>query len=489
MVGHRIKHIVQETNTQNTTDYTYDANNRMTSTTTTANGDVTGTTRYYYDNNGNTIAEQQKNYTTGNEQSDMSLSGRIGTSTAKIYKYDAFNRLVQFNEGATEATYTYGADNLRNSKTVNNIRTDFVWNGQNLASEKKNDITTAYTYDPTSIVMSNNGTDTVRFIKDPHGNVIATSKNDKIVDSYDYTAFGVQLNSAETSNPFRYCGEYYDEELDSVYLRNRYYQPAVGRFINEDPIKDGLNWYNYCAGNPVMMIDPSGLGPQAMLRYIVEDKGGSVSWENGTISVTLNGITKSYNDLETINGRTIISSAKLAEDFGGEENDYIHDEQDRFESADDAALAFSLTYYEYSLYANDGEGVEYSSAIIKANDNGNISYYFDFVSKGDMNSSPAKVYLNCQVAIAHTHGANTEGYSNEEFSGVVYDENGQCRGDGYISMNYHIDNYLMTPNKKFKKLDKGWNPNNDFILDSNGFLHRHNPNIIPNNSTYVTNFN
>ena len=222
---------------------------------------------YYYDNNGNTIAEQQKNYTTGNEQSDMSLSGRIGTSTAKIYKYDALNRLVQFNEGATEATYTYGADNLRNSKTVNNIRTDFVWNGQNLASETKNNITTTYTYDPTGIALSNDGTDTVRFIKDPHGNVIATSKNKNIVDSYDYTAFGVQLNSAETSNPFRYCGEYYDEELDSVYLRNRYYQPAVGRFINEDPIKDGLNWYNYCAGNPVMMIDPSGLGPVKILNY------------------------------------------------------------------------------------------------------------------------------------------------------------------------------------------------------------------------------
>lgn len=142
-----------------------------------------------------------------------------------------------------------------------------VWNGQNLASEKKNDITTAYTYDPTGIVMSNDGTDTVRFIKDPHGNVVTTSKNDKIVDSYDYTAFGVQLNSAETSNPFRYCGEYYDEELDSVYLRNRYYQPTIGRFINEDPVKDGLNWYNYCAGNPVMMIDPSGLIVTSQKEY------------------------------------------------------------------------------------------------------------------------------------------------------------------------------------------------------------------------------
>ena len=93
------------------------------------------------------------------------------------------------------------------------------------------------------------------------------SKNNKIVDVDDYIAFSMQLNSAETSNPFRYCGEYYDEELDSVYLRNRYYQPAVGRFINEDPIKDGLSWYNYCAGNPVMMIDPSGLEPVKILNY------------------------------------------------------------------------------------------------------------------------------------------------------------------------------------------------------------------------------
>ena len=220
----------------------------------------------------NTISEQKKDYT--NEQSKK-----------KLYTYDAFNRLVQFNEGATEAIYTYSVDNLRNSKTVNNIRTDFVWNGQNLASETKNNITTTYTYDPTGIVMSNNGTDTVRFIKDPHGNVVATSKNDKIVDSYDYTAFGVQLNSVETSNPFRYCGEYYDEELDSVYLRNRYYQPTTGRFITEDPAKDGSNWYAYCGNNPVMMFDPSGLAiyvpenQSIIIDYLnIFNKGWIIHW-------------------------------------------------------------------------------------------------------------------------------------------------------------------------------------------------------------------
>ena len=61
------------------------------------------------------------------------------------------------------------------------------------------------------------------------------------------------------SNPIRYCGEYYDSESGLIYLRARYYDSENGRFISEDPIKDGYNWYSYCGGNPVMFVDPSGL--------------------------------------------------------------------------------------------------------------------------------------------------------------------------------------------------------------------------------------
>lgn len=57
---------------------------------------------------------------------------------------------------------------------------------------------------------------------------------------------------------FGYCGEYYDPELDMIYLRNRYYSPGIGRFITEDPARDGVNWYAYCNNNPVMFVDPSG---------------------------------------------------------------------------------------------------------------------------------------------------------------------------------------------------------------------------------------
>ena len=79
-------------------------------------------------------------------------------------------------------------------------------------------------------------------------------------ESYDtYDAFGnLRSVTGETYNPFRYCGEYMDAESGLIYLRNRYYDPSVGRFITEDPAKDGANWYVYCGNNPVNRWDPLG---------------------------------------------------------------------------------------------------------------------------------------------------------------------------------------------------------------------------------------
>ena len=85
-----------------------------------------------------------------------------------------------------------------------------------------------------------------------------------IEQQYDYDAYGNQREitgqeTAPDANPFRYSGEYYDNETGYIYLRARYYDPAVGAFINEDPIRADMNWYGYCAGNPVRFADPSGL--------------------------------------------------------------------------------------------------------------------------------------------------------------------------------------------------------------------------------------
>ncbi len=94
-----------------------------------------------------------------------------------------------------------------------------------------------------------------------------TQTNGTITKNYDYDAFGIEKNIDQNdTNPFRYCGEYYDTETGTIYLRARYYDPSVGRFITEDSylgkIEDplSLNLYLYCHGNPISYYDPTGRG-------------------------------------------------------------------------------------------------------------------------------------------------------------------------------------------------------------------------------------
>ena len=43
------------------------------------------------------------------------------------------------------------------------------------------------------------------------------------------------------------------------YFNARWYDPKLGKFITEDPARDGINWYVYVLNNPLRFIDPSGL--------------------------------------------------------------------------------------------------------------------------------------------------------------------------------------------------------------------------------------
>lgn len=296
--GNRVRAIVSdyEADTRKIEYYTYDANNRLTEKTIkrannamTQEGVFVGDERYYYDNNGNLTAQQEMSYEPGAMTSETVISGRAGGSGMKIYRYDAFNRMVRYNSGSNEAFYTYNADNLRTSKTVNKARTDFVWNGQNLAAEMIGDSVNTYTYDVTGIHIADMNGAVQTYLKDTHNNVVGLTdvNGNKLETSYDYDAFG-NRQSGDTPNPFGYCGEYHDLCSGLIYLRNRYYDPATSRMLSEDPARQGTNWYIYCNNNPLKYIDPSGLtyviawsyGKADLEPYT--DSQGNVNWTKFT---------------------------------------------------------------------------------------------------------------------------------------------------------------------------------------------------------------
>ena len=67
------------------------------------------------------------------------------------------------------------------------------------------------------------------------------------------------MNYSGLDNISNYTGYTYDEVLEIYYAQARFYDPETRRFIQEDPVKDGGNWYAYCGDNPVTRVDPLGL--------------------------------------------------------------------------------------------------------------------------------------------------------------------------------------------------------------------------------------
>ncbi len=250
-----------------TKQYYYDSNNRL-----IMSDSPNETVQYEYDNSGNLLEK-----TTG-------YGGRIKKT---YYRYDGYNRLSEYISGDVVSEYTYNLDGLRESKTVGGKYTRFMYDGMNIIGELCEGDYYIYHRGTELIGYQSYSGKSYYYRQDSHGNVTALldfAGNE--VKNYKYDAYGepqgTRLNpagdqtiiyqwKAETErvyNPFGFCGEYADAESGLIYLRNRYYDPSVGRFVNEDPIRDGLNWYIYCGGNPVMFVDPWGLfGKNTVLSY------------------------------------------------------------------------------------------------------------------------------------------------------------------------------------------------------------------------------
>jgi RHS repeat-associated protein len=106
---------------------------------------------------------------------------------------------------------------------------------------------------------------TYSYLHDGQRNARLLTEAGSVTDSYAFDAFGNLVGSTgTTSNPYLYTGEQFDAGLGFTYLRARYYNPAIGRFVTRDPFAGfandpvSLHKYLYAHANPANMIDPSG---------------------------------------------------------------------------------------------------------------------------------------------------------------------------------------------------------------------------------------
>jgi len=113
-----------------------------------------------------------------------------------------------------------------------------VWDGTNIVLDKTGTAITLY-YRALTLIYAETGTEKTYYIYNGHGDVIAlASSTGVITKTYVYDAFGEEKDPDDMdTNRFRYCGEYYDIESGTIYLRARYYSAGTGRFTQEDPDK------------------------------------------------------------------------------------------------------------------------------------------------------------------------------------------------------------------------------------------------------------
>ena len=136
-------------------------------------------------------------------------------------------------------------------------------------------------YDHTGVFAVKYNDSTYFYRKNAQQDIIALLDNTgAIVVKYKYDAWGnckvlnascieiTDSNNIGILNPFRYRSYYYDHGIGLYFLKTRYYDPEIGRFITIDDISyldpesiNGLNLYAYCLNNPVMMTDDNGCLP------------------------------------------------------------------------------------------------------------------------------------------------------------------------------------------------------------------------------------
>ena len=288
---------------------TYDAKNRITSSSLGNNGQAYSydqygqltqvvdsanefTESYTYDSRGNILSKNKvyddvntpaetTSFTYGNNAWQDELTAVNGTSLT----YDANGNVLSYGTKTftwkngrvlsnitdsgtnTSISYSYDENGIRLSKTVNGTTTWYTVKDGVILSQTTGGNTMFFQYDNSGNPLGFVRYDTQYFyITNQMGDVVGiTDTTGNLIATYSYGAWGEVLavtpatagNTTQLAiandNPLRYRGYYYDAETSYYYLQSRYYDPGICRFLNADSVNLLPSMQDRVAGSSVFV--------------------------------------------------------------------------------------------------------------------------------------------------------------------------------------------------------------------------------------------
>ena len=289
---------------------------------------------YSYDENGNVTAIITMEDSSGTAWKDQLMSwngtamsydaiSNMLTKGDISYSWTLGRKLSAVNNGKN-IRYEYDHTGARIRKTVDNNVIEYRLAGDLLVAEVTNGKETSFVYD--------SGADLVAmiyegkyyfYVKNLQGDIVSiVDESGTAIVNYSYDSWGrlLQIEGSKKDtigilNPFRYRGYYYDTETGMYYLKNRYYDPEIRRFICADETGTicmlletvhNKNLYLYCNANPIVRRDENGEIWEDLIFGAAEGavfsiasqvvNGEEINWKNvgmdavsGAISSVLSG--------------------------------------------------------------------------------------------------------------------------------------------------------------------------------------------------------
>ncbi|MDE2207989.1 MAG: RHS repeat-associated core domain-containing protein, partial [Armatimonadetes bacterium] len=180
--------------------------------------------------------------------------------------WDSENRMVSCVYNGNNCAYTYGADGIRRRGVVNGVTTDYVLDNSMFVQELRagSPIATSLMGPRGPEYRRDDVAGTVRwYLYDGLGSVLGeVDPSGNLTCSRKYDVYGaVRSFTGTQTSKHRFVGALghpSEDETGLIYMQARYMDPATGRFVSEDPGRNGENWFTYCDANPVGSVDRDG---------------------------------------------------------------------------------------------------------------------------------------------------------------------------------------------------------------------------------------